>query len=163
MPTKSQQMEEDNPGLTPITGDSLQRMQTVRVNFSDMNDLELAWVADNFDMISDSPALRLSDGRMVVLYVTRVNMHAPMQARYGLGTLDESVRIIYSVDADPLGLPGVDATRGHRPFVRWAEVVDPYFRQRMRCERIGAVLSPPPPLMPAGWRVAGGGAPDPNI
>ena len=138
--------------LILIVGDPVARAKTVSDRFPHLNQTEIAWVADNFDIIATSPVFEYDTGGNALKVVTHFRkVHLPEPLRID-GTLlsiprDDPgrVNIIYSIDYLPTVMVGVPLLPALRNMVRMASVSDPDFLSRRRTERVVEVLSSPGP------------------
>jgi hypothetical protein len=129
--------------LTLIVGDLVARTKIVRDRFPDLNHTEVAWVADNFDMIATTPVFEYDMGgylHRVTMYTRNVNL--PKSLRSIPKDDPGRVNILYSIDYLPEVIVGVLQRPTLRNLVRMASVMDPDFLSRRRVERINGVLSP---------------------
>ncbi len=127
--------------LTLIVGDPAARAKIVRDRFPDLNHTEVAWVADNFDMIATTPVFEYDMGgylHRVTMYPRNVNL--PESLRSIPKDDPGRVNIIYSIDYLPEVIVGVLQRPTLRNLVRMASVIDPDFLSRRRAERISEVL-----------------------
>jgi hypothetical protein len=129
--------------LILIVGDLVARTKIVRDRFPDLNHTEVAWVADNFDMIATTPVFEYDMGgylHRVTMYTRNVNL--PKSLRSIPKDDPGRVNILYSIDYLPEVIVGVLQRPTLRNLVRMASVMDPDFLSRRRVERINGVLSP---------------------
>ena len=129
--------------LILIVGDLVARTKIVRDRFPDLNHTEVAWVADNFDMIATTPVFEYDMGgylHRVTMYTRNVNL--PKSLRSIPKDDPGRVNILYSIDYLPEVIVGVLQRPTLRNLVRMASVIDPDFLSRRRVERINGVLSP---------------------
>ena len=137
-PTPTSKDKLRQAGLMPIDGHLSARTRTVRDRFPNLDDSQVAWVAQNFDFIVDSPVFAYQDeegGQWAAeTHNRRVAEDSYLRREPGLITIIYSFILIMTFEA-------ISLRRVYVWNVKMTSIQDSEFLSKRRSDRIWDALS----------------------